>query len=134
MTRRLCANPVCKEGGYFTPSTPEAVLCDVCARKFHDLELAEIKQDNGPDAPFHAPDDAMTRIQLKIANARLLRELNEWKRFGRASYSALCALATPRMFPKDRETLAKRHLEIFEKDFPEVVEDINGPVYGQRQG
>lgn len=131
MTRRLCSGPC---ASYFTPRSSTESWCDDCAAKLIDHEAGMICQDNKEPGDWLRPVDALSLAKVRVANAQLVHELNTWKRFGRASYSALCALATPRMFPKDRETLAKRHLEIFEKDFPEVVEDINGPVYGQRQG
>lgn len=129
--RLLCSGPC---NSYFDPRSSSERICDECARLYVDHDAKMICQDNADVGEFLRPVDAMSLAKTRVELAQTIRELGEWKRFARSSYSAICSLAAPRMFPKDRETLAKRQLEIFEKDFPSVVADIVGEPYAKKRG
>jgi len=131
MPRTLCSGPC---NAYFDPRSTSERMCDSCARLYIDHEAGMICQDNAEVGEFLRPVDAMSLAKTRVELAQAIRELGEWKRFARSSYSAICSIAAPRMLPKDREAMAERLLRGFEKDFPEVVAEINGPVYGEKRG
>jgi hypothetical protein len=129
--RRLCAGTC---GTYFHPASYAESLCDDCAARAIDHEAGMICQDNKEPGDWLRPVDAMSLAKVRIENRKLIEELHRWKRFAGACHSTICAIAAPRLFPRDQQSLAEKHLAICEREYAEQVSEINGPVYGERRG
>ena len=132
MTSRLrCASSGCI--GYFTPKHTLDTLCPECIAKEADKARGEILQDNGDAAPYVSPDSALTLVQCRIELARTREELTRWRAFGMSNYATIAAVAAPRQLLGNRIKLATSQVNINHSDFPEIMDEIEGPAY-RRQG
>lgn len=129
MTRRRCE--ACT--GYFSANSAINFLCPGCVAKAADKARGEILQDNGDAATYVSPDSALTLVQCRIELARTREELTRWRAFGMSNYATIAAVAAPRQLLGNRIKLATSQVNINHSDFPEIMDEIEGPAY-RRQG
>lgn len=130
-SRRRCASSGCI--GYFTPKHTLDSLCPECIAKEADKARGEILQDNGEAPPYVNPDSALTLVQCRIELARTREELSRWRAFGMSNYYTITAVAAPRQLLGNQSKLAARQIDINHTDFPDIMDEIEGPAY-RRQG
>jgi hypothetical protein len=130
-TRRRCSTPECF--GYFTPRHNLDTRCPECVARAIDKEIGEISQDNTEAGPFLRPIDAMSLAQARIELATMVHERNRWKAFALSNWATIAAIAAPRQLLGNQTGLARRQIEITYADFPDLMDEIEGPAY-RRQG
>ena len=91
-----------------------------------------ICQDNKEPGDWLRPVDALSLAKVRIENRKLVEELNEWKRFALSNYQTLCSISAPRLLPRDQQRIAQIQIERAEKEFPAIMEEVNGPIWEKR--
>lgn len=131
-TRKLCATPGCP--GYFVARYGHETQCDECIKRSHDLERAEISQDNGEISNFLAPIDALSLARTRIELANAIQELHRWKALAKSQHSTLCAIAAPRQWLGNQNRLAEVQLDLLHCEFKDLLPEIVGDVYAEKRG